>query len=194
MLCAHSRVVVLQIVSASRGWKVGKKKRNGCVDVETGNTQVQFHFSPFYLDFVHHPQQDVAPHQCLPLSSVAFLFQVFPSFLAMSFRHLPLGRPLDLSPLLDCYSVQRLVHLSSFIFAICPARLHFCSITFVFFLISERGILSCGFRINIFLSIALLAVLSLSIVHGETLFGSHRTLLALSYLPPSLCVCVCVCV
>ena len=37
-----------------------------------------------------------------------------------------LGRPLDLFPLLGCHSVQRLVHLLSFILAICPARFHFC--------------------------------------------------------------------
>ena len=44
----------------------------------------------------------------------------------MSSCHLLLGRPLDLFPLLGCHSVQRLVHLLSFILAICPARLHFC--------------------------------------------------------------------
>ena len=38
-----------------------------------------FHLSPFtcHLGFVH-PLQDVALHQCLPLSSVAFLFQLSP--------------------------------------------------------------------------------------------------------------------
>ena len=44
----------------------------------------------------------------------------------MSSCHLLLGRPLDLFPLLGCHSVQRLVHLLSFILAICPAHLHFC--------------------------------------------------------------------
>ena len=50
------------------------------------------------------------------------------------------GRPLDLFPLLGCHSVQRLVHLLSFILAICPTHLHFCfsvysvmSIIFVLF-------------------------------------------------------------
>ena len=68
----------------------------------------------------------------------------------------------DLLPLLGCHSVQRLVHLLSFVLATCPAHLHFCfivysimSIIFVLFLISEHGILSYSFRPNIFLSIAL---------------------------------------
>ena len=49
--------------------------------------------------------------------------------------------------LLGCHSVQRLVHLLSFILAICRAHLHFCfsvysimSIIFVLLLISEYGI------------------------------------------------------
>ena len=68
----------------------------------------------FHLGFVH-PLHDVALHQCLPLSSVAFLIQVVPSFLVKSSCHLLLGHPLDLFPLLGCHSVQRLVHLLSFI-------------------------------------------------------------------------------
>ena len=51
---------------------------------------------------------------------------------------------------------QRLLHLLSFILAICPSHLHFCfsvysvmSIIFVLFLISEHGILSCSFRPNL---------------------------------------------
>ena len=80
---------------------------------------------------------------------VAFLFQVVPSFLVMLSCHLLHGRPLDLFRLLGCHSVQRLVHLLSFILAMCPAYLHFCFsvysimlIIFVLFLISEHGILS----------------------------------------------------
>ena len=46
-----------------------------------------------HLGFVH-PLQDVALHQCLPSSSVAFLIQVVPSFSVMSSCHLLLGRPL----------------------------------------------------------------------------------------------------
>ena len=42
-------------------------------------------------------------------------------------------------------------------------------------LFSELG---CSFRPNIFLSISLWAVLCLSIVYWETMFGSHRSLLA----------------
>ena len=95
---------------------------------------------------------------CLLLSSS----RVVPSFLVMSSCHLLLGRPLDLFFLLGCHSVQRLFHLLSFILAICPAHLHFYfslysikSMIFVLFQISEHGILSCSFRPNIFLSIAL---------------------------------------
>ena len=69
---------------------------------------------------------NVALYQCLPLSSVAFLFQVVPSFLVMSSCHLLLGRPLDLFPLLGCHSAQRWVRLLSFTFAVCAAHLHFC--------------------------------------------------------------------
>ena len=71
-------------------------------------------------------------------------------------------------------TVQRLVHLLSFILDICPAPLHFCfsdysviSIIFVLFLVSRHGILSCSFRFNISLSIALWAVLSLFEWSGE---------------------------
>ena len=78
-----------------------------------------------------------------------------PSFLVVLSCHLLLGRPLiSSSPWLPL--VQRLVHLLSFILAVCPTCLHFCfsvysimSIIIVIFLISEHGILSCGFRPNI---------------------------------------------
>ena len=110
----------------------------------------------------------------------------------MSSCHLLLGRPLDLFHLLGCHSVQRLVHLLSFILATCAAHFHFCfsvhsmiSIVFVIFLISEYGILSCSFRSNIFLSIALWAVLCLPFVYLEAMFGSHRSLLA-SHIGPLL--------
>ena len=89
----------------------------------------------------------------------------------MSSCHLLRGCPLDLFPLLGCHSVQRLVHLLSFILAIWLAHFHFCfsvysiiSIIFVLFLISEHGILFCGFRSNIFLSIALWAVLNMFVI------------------------------
>ena len=69
----------------------------------------------FHLGFVH-LLQDVALHQCPPLPSVCcFLFQVGPSFLVMLSCHLLHGRPLDLFPLLGCRSVQRVVYLLSFI-------------------------------------------------------------------------------
>ena len=67
----------------------------------------------FHLGFVR-PLQNEAPHQCLPLSSNAFLFQVVPSFLAVSSCHFRLGRPLDFFSLLGC----SLRHLLSFILAI----------------------------------------------------------------------------
>ena len=113
------------------------------------------------LGFVH-PLQDVAFHQCLPLSSVCcFPVPGGSLFLAMSSCHLLHGRPLDLFPLLGCHSVQHMVNLLSFILAICPAHLHFCfsvysimSIICVLFLITEHGILSCSFRFNMFFSIA----------------------------------------
>ena len=109
----------------------------------------------WYLLFIFHlgfalPLQDVALHQCLPLSSIAFLFQVVPSFLAMFSYHLLLGHPLDLFPLLGCHTVQCLVHLLSFNLAICLAPFHFCfsvysvmSVTFVlvFFPIALRVVL-----------------------------------------------------
>ena len=149
-----------------------------------GRSGEHLHRLRLRLGFVH-PLQDVTLYQCFSLWSVAFLIQVVPSFSVMSSRHLLLGRPLDVFPLLGCHSVQRLVHLLSFILAIWPAHFHFCfsvysmiSIIFVLFLISEHGILSCSFRSNIILSIALWAVLSLSFVYLETVFGSHRPLLA----------------
>ena len=76
----------------------------------------------------------------------------------MSSDHLLLGRPLYLCPLLRCDSVQCIMHLLSFILAICRAHLHVCisvcsvSNNFVLFLISEHGILSYSFRFHIFLS------------------------------------------
>ena len=95
----------------------------------------------------------------------------------MSSCHLLLGRPLDLFRLLGCHSVHRLVHLLSFNLAIWPAHFHFCfsvysmiSMIFVLFLISAHGILSFSFRSNIFLSIALWAVLSLFVI---CLFRDH---------------------
>ena len=99
----------------------------------------------------------------------------------MSSCHLLLGRPLDLFPLPGCHSVQRLVHLLSFILAVCPAHLHFCfsvysimSVIFVLFLISEHGNLSCSFRFNIYFSIALWAVLSLFVIYLLSILNSLR--------------------
>ena len=93
----------------------------------------------------------------------------------MSSCHLLLGRPLDLFPLLGCHFVQRVVHLLSFILAICPAHLHFCfsvsfimTVIFVLFLISEHCILSCSFRHNIFLSTNIVSYL----VALDTIFSS----------------------
>ena len=83
------------------------------------------HNFTFHQGFVY-LLQDVALHQCLPLSSVDFLFRVVPSFLAVSSFHLLRGGPLDLFPLLGCHSGQRLVHLLPFILAMCQGHFHFC--------------------------------------------------------------------
>ena len=97
--------------------------------------------------------------------SGAVLFQVVPS-LALSSCRLLLGCPPDLFPLLDCSSVQRIVHLLSFSPALCPAHFHFCfsmssmmSDTFVLFLISEHATFLFSFEFNIFLSIALITLI-----------------------------------
>ena len=78
------------------------------------------------LGFVH-PLQDVALHQCLPLSSVCCVpnpggslllcYVILPSSASSSF---------DLFPLLGCHSVKRLVRLLVFSFAICPAHFQAC--------------------------------------------------------------------
>ena len=47
------------------------------------------------------------------------LFQVVPSFFAVSSCHLLIGRPLDLFPHLGCHAVQCFVYPLSFIFAKC---------------------------------------------------------------------------
>ena len=101
----------------------------------------------FHLGSVH-PLQDVSLHQRLPLSSsCCFPVPSGSSFLAVSSCHLLLGCPHDLFPLLGCHSVQHLVYLLSFIFAICLAYLHLSfsvyslmSIIFVLFMISEHSI------------------------------------------------------
>ena len=142
-----SKVYVEHRTSVTLHWH---SRLQGCLLQLLGETaSLHFHTFTCHLGFVY-PLQDVALHQCLPLSSACcFPVPGGSSFLAMS-CHLLLGRPLDLFPLLGCQSVQRLVHLLSFILAICPAHLHFCfsvysmmSVIFVFFLISEHGMLSC---------------------------------------------------
>ena len=99
------------------------------------------------------------------LLSDAYVFQVVPSF-AMPPCHLLLGHPLDLPSHPGCPSMQHLVHLLSFILAICPAHFLFCfsvyslmSIIFVHFLISEHGTLSCSFNLTFFSPFALWALL-----------------------------------
>ena len=132
------------------------------------NSLIATHLTLTHLGFVH-PLQDVALQQRLPLSSVC-CFPVPGGFLLPMLCRLAtfyLVVPL-ISFLLGCHSVQRLVHLLPFILAICPVHFQFCfcvcsimPIVFVLFLISEHGILSCRFKFNIFLSIALWAVLSM---------------------------------
>ena len=84
-----------------------------------------FHSFTFHLRFVH-PLEDVALHQCLPLSSVCCSPVAIGFLLVMLSCHLLIGCPLDLFPVLGCHSVQHLVHLLSFILSICPAHLHIC--------------------------------------------------------------------
>ena len=81
---------------------------------------------------------------------------MLPFFFAMSSCHLLVGHPLDLFPPPGFHSVQGLVHLLSFIFAVCPAHFHFCvsmhsieSIIFVLFLTYEHDTLSCSITFNI---------------------------------------------
>ena len=120
----------------------------------------------FHLGFVH-PLQDVALHQCLPLSSVCcfpvpggsllFCYVVLPSSAWSTSWFLP-------SPWLPlCAAFGPPVVLHS-CYVSSPYKLLFKCLfydIFVLFLISEHGILSCSFRPNIFFSIALWAVLSL---------------------------------
>ena len=129
-------------------------------------------------------------HQCLPLSSITVMFQVVFSLFVVMSGHLLLGRPLDLFPLLGCHSVQRLVHLLSFIIAICAAHYDVCfsvyfqmSVLFVVFLISEHGTLSCKVQQsrNITNNILLMAVWAS--VHSTS---SLPLLTTSPFLPPSL--------
>ena len=73
---------------------VKRQRCFNCISFFFPSFSLNLTFHTFHLGFVH-PPQDVAHHQCLPLSSVAFLFQVVPSFLVMSSCHLLRGRPLD---------------------------------------------------------------------------------------------------
>ena len=119
-----------------------------------GHNEMGFHFLSF-LDFCAHPRlsprfvhplQDVALHQCLPLSSVCCFpvtgGSLLPCYVILSSSAWSF---LDLFSLLGCHSVQHSVHLLS-ILTICLTHLHFCfsvysmSIIFVLFLISEHGI------------------------------------------------------
>ena len=117
---------------------------------------------PLYRGSVHPLQSSRCP---------ASLPQVIPFICTMSSRHLFTCLPRDLLPYLGCQSVILFVHLLSLSLATWPAHFHFClagnlttSLIFVFALISRHGILSFSFAFNIFLSIALCAVLSLWVV------------------------------
>ena len=101
----------------------------------------------------------------------ASLPQVIPFICTMSSRHLFIYLPRDLLPYIGCQSVILFVHLLSLSLATWPAHLHSClaanlttSLIFVFALISRHSILSFNFAFNIFLSIALCAILSLWVV------------------------------
>ena len=112
---------------------------------------------------------------CSPLSMLSIVLCLlrscskwFPPASAMSSCPLLLDCRIDLFLSLVTHSMQRLDQLLSFILAICLASFYFrfivfsvMSIIFVLFLISEHSISSCIFRYNIFLSIALWAVLTL---------------------------------
>ena len=131
------------------------------MSTETRNV-IFFFFSlfTFHLGCVH-PLQDVALHQCLPLPSVCCFPVPGGSLLPCCRLAILFCRPLDLFPLFGGHSVQCLVHLLSFILAICLAHFHFCfsmcsimPIICVLLLISEHGTLSCSFKFNIFLSLS----------------------------------------
>ena len=134
-----------------------------------------FHLSPTLCP----PTAGCTLHQCLPLCSV-YCFPVLGGSFLLCYVVLSSSAwsSLDLFPLFGCHSVQRLDHLLSIVLAICPANFHFCfgvylitSIIFVLFLISEHGTLSCSFKFNIFISIALSIVLCLSVAYQESMSG-----------------------
>ena len=97
----------------------------------------------------------------------ALCLHVTPFSCTRSSRHLLRCLPLDLLPSRGCHSVTLCVHRLSPYLATCPAHFHFCfstnwtiSCTLVLFLISGYGTLSFIFKFNIFLSMALWAVLN----------------------------------
>ena len=125
-----------------------------------------------------HPLQDVALHQCLPLSSVCCFPNPGGSFLLCYVVLLSSAwlsswsLPSPWLPLCAAFGPPIVLH------SCCmtgPFPLMFQCVFFdinylVLFLISEHGILSCSFRCNIFLSIALWAVLRLFVI---CLFRDH---------------------
>ena len=113
-----------------------------------------------------HPLQDVPLHKCLPLSS-ACCFPVPGGSLLFHFV-LPscAGHPLDLFSLLDCHSVQRLVHLLSFILAICAAFspsivLHSCYVSGPFSYLFQLSVCIVWCQLFLFFSWSLSMVLYL---------------------------------
>ena len=156
---------------------------------DTAVVSFEGYFSPvtFHLGFVH-SLQDVAFHQCLLLSSVWFfpvpdgsLFPwnvVLPSSAWSSSWSLP-------SPWF-CHSVQHLVHLLSFILAICPAHLHFVSVCILQYQLSlffswSLSMVSCLAALDSTFSSPLLFewfLVCLSVVYCETMFSSRRSVMA----------------
>ena len=101
----------------------------------------------FHLGFVH-PLQDVALHQCLPLSSDFCFPDPGGSFLVFSTCHLLLGRPLDVFPPLVAALVSVWsTYCPSFLLCVRPIStfvsvcIPWCQTSLFFFLISEHGIL-----------------------------------------------------
>ena len=105
MLRAKKTVLCTQRTTCASSWRTNKQTKR------TAGCRPWLPDLDWLLGFIH-PLQNVALHQCLPLSSVCcFPVPVIPPFRVISSCYLLFGRPFDI--FLGCRSVQRLVHLHS---------------------------------------------------------------------------------